>query len=102
MAFDPQDPTTWPDGGGSASDYRLRIHPVTGEAAWYKKIASECKKDGSPDGLPSFLQKVNYASWALAISVREVKAALSLTAISASILRLISTPAFFRPFMKVE
>ena len=42
------------------------------------------------------------ASFALAISVRAVNAALSLTASSASILRLISTPAFFRPFMKVE
>ena len=42
------------------------------------------------------------ASWALDISVRAVKAALSLTASSASILRLIYTPAFFRPFMKVE
>ena len=42
------------------------------------------------------------ASLALAISVRAVNAALSLTASSASILRLISTPAFFRPFIKVE
>ena len=45
---------------------------------------------------------VTQASLALAISVSWVKAALSLTAISASIFRLISTPAFFRPFMKVE
>ena len=42
------------------------------------------------------------ASWALDSSTSWVKAALSLTAISASILRLISTPALFRPFMKVE
>ena len=38
----------------------------------------------------------------LAISVSWVKAAASLTASSASILRLISMPATFRPCMKVE
>ena len=38
----------------------------------------------------------------LAISVSWVKAAASLTAISASIFRLISMPATFRPCMKVE
>ena len=39
---------------------------------------------------------------ALDSSVSAVKAALSLTAISASIFRLISTPASFRPCMKLE
>ena len=38
----------------------------------------------------------------LAVSVSWVNAALSLTAISASILRLMAIPAFFGPFMKVE
>ncbi len=38
----------------------------------------------------------------LAISVSWVKAAASLTAISASIFRLISMPATFRPCMKLE
>ena len=38
----------------------------------------------------------------LAVSVSWVNAALSLTASSASILRLITMPAFFRPFIKVE
>ena len=37
---------------------------------------------------------------ALAFSTRAVKAAASETASSASILRLSSMPAFFRPFMK--
>ena len=45
-------------------------------------------------------QKSDYAF--LAISVSWVKAAASLTANSASILRLISTPAVFRPCIKVE
>ena len=45
-------------------------------------------------------QKSGYAF--LAISVSWVKAAASLTASSASIFRLISTPAVFRPCIKVE
>ena len=43
-----------------------------------------------------------YASLALAMSHRAVNATASLMAISDSILRLISTPASFRPCMKVE
>lgn len=42
----------------------------------------------------------NYRA-ALAVATRASKAGLSFTARSASILRLMSTPAFFRPFMKV-
>ena len=44
----------------------------------------------------------SYASLALAMSHRAVNATASLMAISDSILRLISTPASFRPCMKVE
>ena len=43
-----------------------------------------------------------YASLALAMSHRAVNATASLMAISDSILRLIWTPASFRPCMKVE
>ena len=49
-------------------------------------------------GVPRYAQ----ASFPLASSVSWVKAALSLTASSASILRLISTLASFSPCMKVE
>ena len=60
------------------------------------------KKIPQPDGLGNFMPRRTQASLALASSVSWVKAALSLTAISASILRLMATPAFYRPFMKVE
>ena len=48
------------------------------------------------------LRMFGYASLALAMSHRAVNATASLMAISDSILRLISTPASFRPCMKVE
>ena len=76
------------------------------------KAGPLCKRKRPVNGTGSAHQKradpegVGYgnaqASFALAMSVRAVKAALSLTASSASILRLISTPDFFRPFIKVE
>ena len=62
----------------------------------------------SPDtveGSGASLLYLPYADQArafLAVSVSWVKAALSLTASSASIFRLMTTPAFFSPFMKLE
>ena len=63
----------------------------------------EGKKTPDSVGIGSFCVLMrDQASLLLASSVSWVKAALSLTAISASILRLISTPAVFRPCIKVE
>src|SRR5699024_7151071 len=45
---------------------------------------------------------VSYFNAAFAVSHRAVKAASSWMAISESIFRFIATPAFFRPFIKVE
>ena len=62
------------------------------------------KRKNAPREFPSgrWCSMDDQASLAFASSVRAVKAALSLTAISASILRLISMPASFRPCMKLE
>ena len=63
-----------------------------------------CFKIQQKNSAPNFRSAVFlYKNQAfLAISVSWVKAAASLTASSASILRLISMPATFRPCMKVE
>ena len=60
-----------------------------------------CRKKET-DAQASVSFSSNQASLLFASSTNWVKAALSLTAISASILRLITTPAFFSPLMKVE
>ena len=72
---------------------------------WLHQAAPPAAKKTAPRRVPGggcHLRGRAQASLALAISVSWVKAALSLTASSASILRLMVTPAFFRPFMKVE
>lgn len=65
-------------------------------------IATDMHKKNSP--FPYRKQGMcilkNYRA-ALAVATRASKAGLSFTARSASILRLMSMPAFFRPFMKV-
>ena len=91
--------------GGTLDPMATGVLPVfVGQATRAVEFAENGEKEyrpavseGQQGGSYSF-----YASCCLAISVRAVKAALSLTAISASILRLISTPAFFMPFIKVE
>ena len=57
-------------------------------------------KTPGPDG-QSVFGVADYSA-AFAFSQSEVKAAASWMAISESILRFKVTPAFFRPFMKVE
>ncbi len=75
-----------------------------------KKNCKKGKKKARPGGVRSIKKSApdgaliisSQARAFLAVSVSWVKAALSLTAISASILRLMMMPAFFRPFIKVE
>ena len=83
------------DGGSERTRER---YPAPGFTSMSRIPEKTPPASGGSGGRMELIQ----ASWALDISVRAVKAALSLTASSASILRLISTPAFFRPFMKVE
>lgn len=96
-------PKQWPEGNGRTSPsghypaslcQSTEIPGLPQTSAWQKKGPRNYIRS------PFHLLKRPYAF--LAISVSCVKAAASLTASSASILRLISTPAVFRPCIKVE
>ena len=86
-------PNGWPDGP------HRRNAPGGVPGTRFRRIR---KNSALPYGRALFNASIRLPYAFLAISVSWVKAAASLTAISASIFRLISMPATFRPCMKVE
>lgn len=68
---------------------------------FYQILTERHKKSSVSNGNRGYKNYSENYRAALAVATRASKAGLSFTARSASILRLMSTPAFFRPFMKV-
>ena len=72
---------------------------LRGDGAASKKVQKNCRLFHNKRQFIKISIIFDYAIAFLATSVRAVKPAASLTARSASILRLISTPAVLRPYI---
>ena len=88
-------------GGGNRRMYWRRDTQVPPYKWWGSASVMGNKKTGCFPQKAAGRRYVNYRAF-LATSTREAKAAASVMASSLRALRFISTPAFFRPYMKRE